>query len=157
MLFIRFIPILALLVAGALIERSSASLRADPGPFGGVAIPVAHSLGPLPQRAPDLPFADNPDPTQCGIPAPWLARDPVWMTGYYQGTLVQPVIYLYDSHLRREVVGQIPSGSRIEITLSQTNPELNYFHVSSLDLSPPQAGWVPAPFVTFDAPGDDDA
>lgn len=108
------------------------------------------TLEALPAVAPALPFADNPDPTACGIPVEWLSSAPVWVTGSYAGRLVQPVVYLYDSHLRRAVVGQIPHGGRVEISLSQSNPVLNYYRVRSLDLSPVQEGWVPAPFVSFD-------
>ena len=48
---------------------------------------------PLPS-VPPLPFADNPDPTQCGIPAPWGKDDPAWITGIYLGEVVQPVVPL---------------------------------------------------------------
>lgn len=105
-----------------------------------------------PPSVPPLPFADNPDPTQCGIPVVWGLDDPAWITGYYQGEVIQPVVYLYDSHARREVVGQIPHGGRVRIVLSQANPALDYYHVRSLDLQPAQSGWVPAPFVLLDAP-----
>ncbi len=110
------------------------------------------TLGPLPAVAPALPFADNPDPNACGIPVRWLSSAPAWVTGAYEGRLVQPVVYLHDSHLRRAVIGQIPHGGRIEISLSQSNPVLNYYRVRSLDLSPAQEGWIPAPFVSFEQP-----
>lgn len=48
-------------------------------------------LGPLPAHVPALPFPDNPDPTQCGIPTVWGLDDPAWISRYYQGEFVQPV------------------------------------------------------------------
>jgi hypothetical protein len=78
-------------------------------------------LGPLPAHVPALPFPDDPDPTQCDIPTVWGLDDPAWISGYYQGEFVQPVVYLYDSHLRTKVVGHIPHGERVRIKLSQAN------------------------------------
>ncbi len=111
--------------------------------------PIA-TLGPLPASVPPIPFADNPDPEACGIPRPWGKDDPAWLTGMYEGELVQPVVYLYDSHLRGEVVGQVPHGGRVQVILSQSNPVLDYYLVRSLDLATPQEGWVPAPFLSFE-------
>lgn len=108
------------------------------------------TLGPLPIAAPPLPFADNPDPTLCGVPRAWLDDEPAWVAGLYAGELVQPVVYLYDSHLRNEVIGQIPHGGRVEIELSQSNPELDFYRVRSLDMQPVQEGWLPAPFLSFE-------
>lgn len=112
--------------------------------------PPRTTLAPLPQSAPALPFADNPDPALCGVPATWHGDDPAWVTGEYAGELVEPVVFLYDSHLRREVIGQVPHGGRVEIQLSQSNPELNYYRVRSLDMQPLQEGWLPAPFLSFE-------
>lgn len=140
----------------ALVLLSACGLNASSGPGtepSAVAETAAQAnavLGPLPSTAPALPFDDNPDPNACGIPELWTSSEPAWISGYYEGTLVQPIVYLYDSHLRREVIGQIPSGSRIEISLSQSNPVLNYYRVRSLDVSPVQDGWAPAPFVSFE-------
>jgi len=108
------------------------------------------NLGSLPVHVPALPFPDNPDPTQCGIPTVWGLDDPAWISGYYQGELVPPMVYLYDSHLRTKVVGQIPHGGCVRIKLSQANPTLHYYLVRSLDLEPIQEGWIPAPFVSFE-------
>lgn len=49
---------------------------------------------------PELPFPDNPDPNQCGIPTQWGLDTSAWVSGYYQGELVQPTVYLHRSHLR---------------------------------------------------------
>jgi hypothetical protein len=122
----------------------------------GAATPTVEGLGsaaavalaePLPVDMPPLPFADNPDPRACGIPRPWGKDDPATLTGMHEGELVQPVVFLYDSHLRASVVGQIPHGGRVQIVLYQSNPVLDYYLVRSLDLPEPQEGWVPAPFV----------
>ena len=107
------------------------------------------AAAPLPVSVPPLPFADNPDPEACGIPREWGRDEPGTVTGIYEGELVQPVVYLYDSHLRREVVGQIPDGGRVQILLAQSNPVLDYYLVRSLDLDQAQEGWVPAPFLVI--------
>jgi hypothetical protein len=101
---------------------------------------------------PELPFPDNPDPTQCGIPIHWGEDDPAWLSGYYEGDLVQPTVYLYDSHLRQNVAGAAPSGTPVRIVLYQSNPALDYYLVETLGVEPEQEGWVPAPFLTFDPP-----
>lgn len=120
------------------------------GESRGADVAVATStLGPLPAVVPPLPFADNPDPEACGIPREWGRDEPGQVTGLYAGELIQPVVYLYDSHLRREVVGQIPDGGRVEILLSQSNPVLDYYLVRSIDLGQPQEGWIPAPFLNL--------
>lgn len=140
---------LALVVAGSLAcggadDRSHAGTATEPA-----TLPTL-TLGALPDRVLSLPFPDNPDPEQCGIPTPWGKDDPAWLSGVWEGELVQPVVYLYDSHLRAEVIGQIPHGGRVEIQLFQSNPVLHFYRVRSLDASPPQDGWVPAPFVVFE-------
>lgn len=101
---------------------------------------------------PDLPFPDNPDPTQCGIPIQWGTDDPAWLTGYYEGELVQPTVFFYDSHLRYSVAGAAPSGTEVRVVLYQQNPALDYYQVETIHLDPPQRGWVPAPFLTFREP-----
>ena len=141
----RLAMVLIILLSVACRASDAATERAAVG-----ATPLA-TLGPLPAVVPPLPFPDNPDPEQCGIPTPWGKDDPAWLTGIWQGELVQPVVYLYDSHLRREVVGQIPHGGRVEIQLFQSNPVLHFYRVRSLDLTPVQEGWVPAPFLSHEA------
>lgn len=141
-----------LLVLSALaLLGASGGLAARPAPpvLAGAVIPLP---GALPVPVPPLPFAGNPDPNACGIPTAWGDGAPAWITGYYRGRLVEPVVYLYDSHVRKAVVGRIPSGGRVRIVLSQTNPVLNFYLVRSLDLTPMQEGWVPAPFVSLQAP-----
>jgi hypothetical protein len=120
-----------------------------------VAPVVMDDIQELIERDPDvpeLPFPDNPDPTQCGIPVRWGKDDPAWLTGYYEGEMVQPAVFFYDSHLRYSVVGSAPSGTEVRIVLYQSNPTLDYYQVETIDLDPPQTGWVPAPFLTFEPP-----
>jgi hypothetical protein len=116
---------------------------------------VSHETEALLKRdadVPNLPFADNPDPTQCGIPIQWGLDDPAFLSGYYEGRLIQPEVFLYDSHLRLSITGAAPTGSRVRILLYQQNPVLDFYMVESLDLDSPQKGWLPAPFIQFEAP-----
>lgn len=97
---------------------------------------------------PDLPFPDNPDPDACGIPQP-AGGESAWLNGRYEGKLVQPVVFLYDSHIRREVTGQAPTGTKVKVILFQDNPTLNFYFVRT-EGEDPQEGWVPAPFLHFE-------
>ncbi len=101
---------------------------------------------------PALPFPDNPDPTQCGIPAVWgSSNNQAWLNGIYQGEMVQPIVYLYDSHLRYNIVAQAPHGTEVQIILFQANPVLDYYFVKILNGPVGQnEGWVPAPFLSFE-------
>jgi len=101
-------------------------------------------------NVPDLPFEDNPDPTLCGIPEPWSEDGPAYLSGFYEGELIQEDVLLYDSHLRRSVVGSAVTGSEIKILLFQSNPSLNYYLVRTVGEDNVQEGWIPAPFVVFD-------
>lgn len=104
---------------------------------------------PLPETIPALPFPDNPDPTLCGIPTP---DDRMGVaTGDVDGQVIRPIVYLYDSHLRNAITGQIYPGTQVQIKLSQSNPELNYYFVESINVEPKQSGWVPAPFVRVES------
>lgn len=101
---------------------------------------------------PSLPFADNPDPAACGIPQAVGDGETATLHGIWKGELVQPIVFLYDSHLRREVTGRAPSGIEVDVVLFQDNPVLNYYFVEArLDDGTVQKGWVPAPFLQFEA------
>ena len=100
-------------------------------------------------RVPDLPFADNPDPSQCGIPTRWGSEEPAWLTGIYQGKLIQPTVFLYDSHLRLEISGEAAHGSEVTIVLFQENPVTDYYMVKVNDVDQTIEGWVPAPLLSF--------
>jgi hypothetical protein len=105
---------------------------------------------PFPVSIPPLPFADNPDPLLCGIPE--LDDRMATVTGDYGGALVQPIVYLYDSHLRTKITGQIYPGTRVHVKLSQYNPTLNYYFVRSVNVEPAQEGWIPEPFLRIGEP-----
>jgi hypothetical protein len=150
-MLLKQIPVLLALAMSMLVLATTActalpQARSTPTP----ALEV--HFEPL-ERAPDvpeLPFADNPDPNQCGIPVPWGTDEPAWVTGYYQGELVQPTVFLYDSHLRLSIAGAVPSGTEVQVILYQQNPSLDYYFVKSVDSETPQEGWVPAPFLSFE-------
>jgi hypothetical protein len=98
---------------------------------------------------PDLPFDDNPDPNQCGIPVQWGDSGEAWLTGLYEGELIQSSVLLYDSHLRRSVVGSARHGAEAQVVLFQENPVLDYYFVK-IPGAQPQEGWIPAPFLSFE-------
>lgn len=98
---------------------------------------------------PDLPFDDNPDPNQCGIPVQWGDGGQAWLTGIYDGALIQSTVLLYDSHLRKSVVGSAPHGTEVQVVLFQENPVLDYYFVK-IPGAQPQEGWIPAPLLSFD-------
>ncbi|MCI0711059.1 MAG: hypothetical protein L0154_12955 [Chloroflexi bacterium] len=102
-------------------------------------------------EVPDLPFAENPDPEECGIPQPWGADNVAYLSGEYQGDLIQPTVYLYDSHGRNAIVAAAKHGTEVEVVMFQANPVLNYYLVR-IPGAPEGAreGWVPAPFLSFD-------
>jgi len=100
---------------------------------------------------PALPFPDNPDPNACGIPAPF-GGGAAWLNGVYQGTVIEPTVFLYDSHERLHIIGAVPSGSEVQVQLYQSNPVLDFYYVQADTLAGPQKGWVPAPFLQFTPP-----
>jgi hypothetical protein len=99
---------------------------------------------------PDLPFPDNPDPTLCGIPTRWGDGGVAYLTGRYQGEMVQEEVLLYDSHLRLEIAASAPHGSQVSILLFQQNPETDYYFVKIEGAEAPNEGWVPGPFLSFE-------
>ncbi len=99
---------------------------------------------------PSLPFDDNPDPAQCGIPVQWGgSNSTAWLSGEWEGELIQPDVLVYDSHLRVSVTGGAPHGTEVTIVLYQENHVLDYYFVR-LSGEPAQEGWVPAPFLSFE-------
>lgn len=101
-------------------------------------------------EVPQLPFPDNPDPSQCGIPIQWGANSQAWLNGIYEGAVVQPVVLLYDSHLRLDIRAQAAHGSEVEVLLYQQNPVTDYYLVKLKGAAPPNEGWVPGPFLSFE-------
>ena len=100
---------------------------------------------------PELPFPDNPDPNACGIPSP-MGDYAGWVNGVYQGEVVEPTVFLYDSHVRTHVTGALPSGTAVHVELYQNNPVLDFYYVQADTPAGSQKGWVPAPFLQFNPP-----
>ena len=131
---------LAIALVGPALADSHSPTAPDGTPFDQIEVP-------------DLPFPDNPDPEACGIPQRFGSDDAAWLDGRWQGELIQPTVLFYDSHLRREVTGMLPTGSQVRVVLFQDNPVLNYYMVEGTAADgTAQRGWVPAPFVVFEAP-----
>lgn len=126
----------------------SSALNATPtAPPGEVTASQAATLAR--QRdadVPELPFPDNPDPNACGIPTVWNGET-VQIEGTFQGQLVEPTVYLYDSHERLHIAGAVPSGTTARVELYQGNPVLDFYYVRADTPAGPQSGWVPAPFL----------
>ena len=129
--------ILVLLVGGLMLTGCQA----------GTATVTQAPTDRLPATVPALPFANNPDPTLCGIPEPDGRHGLV--TGDYEGKLVQPIVYLYNSHLMNAITGQIYPGTQVKIELSQNNPSLNFYFVKTIGVEPSQSGWIPEPFLAI--------
>lgn len=115
---------------------------ADPGP--------AAQAAPETSAVPDLPFDDNPDPDQCGIPQPLGDGVRGTVTGRWQGELLFADVHLYDSHLRAEVTGTVPDGSEVQVLMFQNNPVLNYGFVRWEGPDGAVEGWLPEPFLLRD-------
>lgn len=130
------------LVAGVTILLISLEPAGEAVEVEGVA--VTRSAG-----VPDLPFEDNPDPNACGIPVQWGSDGRAWLTGEYEGELIQSIVLLYDSHLRQKVVASAPHGAEVEVVLFQENPVLDYYLVK-IPGEQAQEGWIPAPFLAFE-------
>jgi hypothetical protein len=102
-------------------------------------------------NVPKLPFDDNPDPSQCGIPVQWGERGQAWLSGTWEDELIQPQVLLYNSHLRTSVTASARHGTEVEIVLFQENPVLDYYFVRLPDDG--GEGWIPEPFLSFDPVG----
>jgi hypothetical protein len=139
-------------------QDQSLPLEADTEPFGpepGQDLLAGAAEAVHVERDPDvppLPFPDNADPSQCGIPTQWQSDEAAYLSGIYEGELIQPVVFLYESHLRRRIVAEAPHGAEVRILLSQSNPQLDYFLVKVVGTETPTEGWIPAPFVSFEPP-----
>lgn len=100
-------------------------------------------------EVPVLPFPDNPDPELCGKPEPWGAPDDrAWLSGVWEGDLIEPDVLLYDSHLRLSISGSAPHGTEVQIVLFQANPVLDFYFVETPGVNG-ASGWVPGPFLSF--------
>ncbi len=145
------LAVFVLVAAGAYIVTLQITGQASPPPEVVIASTIAplNSVSDIP--VPPLPFDDNPDPTACGVPMIWSGNGQAWLSGYYEGELVQPIVYLYDSHLRDRVTGMAATGTEVKIMLYQQNPTLNYYMVQIPNGEGGKVeGWVPAPFVSLE-------
>lgn len=168
--YVLIVAAVTLLLAIALIalandagRQSDSSLGQEDGqpattPLPGLSAAAHPTLEPTyaaliaERRDPDipsLPFPDNPDPSLCGIPTPWGTDNQAWLTGIYEGEMVQPVVLLYDSHLRLEIAARAIHGSEVEVILYQQNPVTDYYLVKIAGAEQPNEGWVPGPFLSF--------
>ncbi len=152
----RFLPWL-FGVALALGAATALAMGMGDGPLAAIAVSAdeagTHTPDDARARDPDvpaLPFADNLDPFQCGIPVRWGLDDPAWLTGVWDGQMVQLEVLLYDSHLRVSIAGRAPHGAEVEVIMFQENPTLDYYLVRTVGDTPPAEGWVPAPFLSFE-------
>lgn len=118
-----------------------------------VALTIGLATAEADRPVPELPFPNNPDPDACGIPRAWGPNDAAWLDGAYEGELVEPVVHLYDSHLRSAVTGALPTGTSVRVILYQNNPVLDFYLVRGEDPDgTTHEGWVPAPFLAFEEP-----
>jgi len=146
------------LIAGSIaIVMVAVACGAEPDAGVGDAVDTSPELVeqvPVLVRDPDvivLPFADNPDPDQCGIPVKFGGAQ-AWLTGRWQGEMLQPDVQLYDSHQRLHVTGTAPHGAEVDVVLYQENPVLDFYMVDVVG-RPHVSGWVPAPFLSFEPIG----
>lgn len=141
-LFVALALGVLLLAAAGAQEGASTAVRAQ-----------ASSSDPVTEAStdvPELPFDDNPDPDQCGIPQP-LGDDVTGVvTGTYEGRLWFEDVHLYDSHLRSAVTGTVPDGTKVQLVMFQNNPVLNYWLVRWEGPDGTVEGWAPEPFVRRD-------
>lgn len=140
----RLRPIAALLAAALVLALGALHTRAAADTEDSLLLPAADA----PIAVPTFVFDDNPDPDQCGIPQPMGSGYTGTLHGTVDGELVEPMVYLYDSHLRAEVRGQVRAGSGVEVVMVQLNPVLDYYFVRfRADDGRSVEGWVPAPFL----------
>lgn len=138
--------LLVVAAVGFLFFRSDDDTVESQGTFAHT--PVEYEIERDPD-VPNLPFDDNPDPAQCGIPVQWGDNGQAWLSGVWEGELIQPEVLVYDSHLRTSVTGSAPHGTLVEIVLFQENPVLDYYFVR-IPGETVQEGWVPEPFLAFE-------
>ena len=120
-------------------ESETVQTNTTDDPFADIAIP-------------QLPFPDNPDPNECGIPQQYGTRNnTAYLNGVYEDELIQPTVYLYDSHGRSAITAAAEHGTQVEVILFQANPVLDYYFVKIPSAPKGQReGWVPEPFLSFE-------
>jgi hypothetical protein len=140
----RFALVLAVLLCAPAGAQEEASTGVGAQPASGDASTDASTV------VPELPFDDNPDPDQCGIPQPLGDGVTGVVTGSYDGRLWFEDVHLYDSHLRGAVTGTVPHGTSVQLVMFQNNPVLNYWLVRWEGAGGTVEGWAPDPFVRRD-------
>ena len=147
-------PLIAVgaVVGGVAIALAVSGDGPDEDPSGSVTHAVEFEIERDPD-VPPLPFDDNPDPTQCGIPVELGDDVAGWLSGMWDGELIQPEVLVYDSHLRVSVTGGAPHGAEVEVVMFQENPVLDYYFVR-IPGDSPQEGWVPSAFLSFEPVAD---
>ena len=95
---------------------------------------------------PHLPFPDNLDQSQCGIPTVLGGEFAGELSGSYGGELQEALVRLYDSHARAEVVGRAWTGSPARALLMVSGPQLSYLLVRVKVGHQELEGWIPAPY-----------
>ncbi|TVR85034.1 MAG: hypothetical protein EA416_17735 [Trueperaceae bacterium] len=137
----------AALVAAAVVLALGALAThagAETDPSAALVLPTPDA----PIEVPTFVFDDNPDPDQCGIPQPMGSGYTGTLHGSVDGVVVEPMVHLYDSHLRSEVHGTVQAGSVVEVVMYQSNPVLDFYLVRfRADDGRSVEGWVPAPFL----------
>lgn len=119
--------------------------------LGVLVVLLALALGSaLAGGVPELPFDDNPDPDQCGIPQPLGDGVSGTVVGVWEGELLFEDVHLYDSHLRSRVTGTVPDGSTVRLVMHQNNPVLDYWFVRWDGPDGVVEGWLPDPFLRRD-------
>lgn len=152
------LAVLLALTAGPGLAAAASPPTSPPTapPTSSATTPTAVDPGTEAQATPDasdvpeLPFDDNPDPDQCGIPQPLGDDVRGEVTGRWQGELLFGDVHLYDSHLRAEVTGTVPDGSAVQVLVFQNNPVLNYWFVRWEGPEGAVEGWLPEPFLLRD-------
>lgn len=96
---------------------------------------------------PVLPFSDNPDTNQCGLPVILNTRGTV--TGTYQGRVYEQPVRLYDSHARQGVVALVPQNTPARALLLVSGPRLNHVLVQLRVNARTVEGWLPDPYFTY--------
>lgn len=99
---------------------------------------------------PELPFPSEQDPLLCGLPQALGAGVTGRVDGYFRGELVEPEVHLYDSHLRRKVVGHLPNGALVIVTMFQDNPVLDFYFVTAETDAGTLKGWIPEEYLDLD-------
>jgi hypothetical protein len=147
----RLVLCAVLLLATGCHSSGQASASQVASEVPAASIPAATGAPQRDAAVPELPFPDNPDPNQCGIPT-FFGGGAGWVNGVYDGRLLEQTVLLYDSHERLRVTGAVPSGTQVQVELYQANPVLDFYYVRVDGPDGLQQGWVPAPFLRLDGP-----